>query len=98
MVRKTKRKQTLIPFEKSGDAVLVDLSLCSDLLTTDENHSDTLFISNVLKSLNDCDSVLQQTKILQENKSNFKSIIGKKIDGNDSDNKEKLKRVRVIYV
>jgi hypothetical protein len=77
MVRKSKRKQAVVPFERSNDAVNIDLSHCMDFLTLDENDTDTYALSNVLRSLKECGSILQQTKVLQENKTYFKSILGK---------------------
>ena len=83
MVRKSKRKQTVIPFERSSDAVVIDLTLCTAFLCTDENETDAFTVSAVLKSLAECQSILQQTKVLQENKSYFKKIIGKVEENNE---------------
>lgn len=70
-----------MPFERNSDAVSLDLSHCIEFLTLDENDADTFALSNVLRSLTECESILQQTKVLQENKTFFKSIIGKDLDG-----------------
>lgn len=94
MVRKSKRKQAVIPFERSNDAVYIDLTKCDHLLTSDESDTDNYTLSNVLRSLKECGSILQQTKVLQENKTYFKSILGKTGESEYPSN-EKTKKVNL---
>lgn len=96
MVRKSKRKQAVVPFERSNDAVHIELTHCTHLLTLDASDADTFILSNVLRSLKECGSVLQQTKVLQENKTYFKSILGK-TDESGSRNTEQTKKVTVNH-
>jgi hypothetical protein len=86
MVRKSKRKQAVVPFERSSDAVDLEATLthCASLLTLDESEASVFELSSVLRSLQHCSSILQQTKVLQENKTFFKRLIGEKSDGSGS--------------
>ena len=100
MVRKSKRKQAVIPFERTTDSVDIDLELCKEFLlslelNTDVGNdvSDAYTLSSVLRSLKVCNSILEQTKVLQENKTYFKSILNKS-QNNFSTSNEETKKVR----
>lgn len=68
MVKKSKRKQTVVPFEKTISAVVVNVSPFTDIVGGERACGEVNDILQTVILLSECDTLADQMKLLQERK------------------------------
>lgn len=72
MVKKSKRKQTVVPFEKSSSPAHINVATFNDIVNAVEACADLDVILNVVTQLAESNSLASQAKVLQTNKGGLK--------------------------
>ena len=76
MVKKSKRKQIVVPFERGAAAAVVNVARFQNIVSTISTNSDD--IETVMKTvvlLSECGNLTSQAKVLQERKGVFKVLL-----------------------
>jgi hypothetical protein len=70
MVKKSKRKQTVVPFEKTLSSVTVNVSSYREIASTviEKDRGDINDILQTVIMLSECDTLASQVKLLQDRK------------------------------
>lgn len=72
MARKSKRKQTVIAFEKSISPINIDINKFELLILNHNKKENVLNLLELIYSLNEAETQTKQCKILQINKQLFR--------------------------